>query len=113
MPPLESRIGITVGEPVAAPRWSIEFSARLAAEQDRVAATLLEETTDDFAVFDIRSYARLSDALTLTAGLLNVTDVNYQTYFDARRTFFSEGSQNSFPVFQPGFSAFFGAELMY
>ena len=110
MPPLQSRLGFTLHEATPEPRWSVEFSTRLADQQDRVATTLFELETEGYAVFDIRGYARVYDELTLTAGVLNVTNENYRTYFDARRTV-QEG--DSIPVFQPGVSFYFGSELMY
>ena len=110
MPPLQGRLGLILQDP-SDDLWSVEFTVRLSDQQDRIATSLFEEETREFAVFDIRGFARLTERLTATAGVLNLTDENYQTYFDSRRSL--TPGDDLFQVFQPGRSFYFGTELTY
>lgn len=110
MAPLIGQFGIVLDEPGDNPFWSVEFLLTVADRQDRVASSLGEEQTPGYATFDIRGFAQLTDKLIVTAGALNLTDQNYQTYFDARRTFRSVPDVDEVPVFQPGISFYLGTE---
>ncbi|MHC4402807.1 MAG: hypothetical protein ACYTG0_24360 [Planctomycetota bacterium] len=49
--PLESRLGVRLHQPCPVPRWSMELSARVVNDQDRVARSLLETPTPGFTVW--------------------------------------------------------------
>ena len=49
IPPLESRVGVRLHEPTRYPTWGVEFEARIVAAQNRVARTLFEQVTPNFA----------------------------------------------------------------
>jgi iron complex outermembrane recepter protein len=105
--PLESRLGFRFHEAGGAPRWSVELAARVVAAQRRIATSLLEVPTPGFTVWDVRGYWRVTDCLLTTAGIENFTDKNYREHLNFT-------SQNGLvQVFQPGFNAYFGAELKY
>lgn len=108
MAPLMSRIGFRLHEPITTPRWSLELSARIVDNQDRVASSLLESVTPGFTVWDLRGYMQALDNLILVAGVENFTDKQYQEYLDYR----SAGA-GSLQVFQPGVNFYFGSELTY
>jgi outer membrane receptor protein involved in Fe transport len=104
--PLESRLGLQIHEPVSAPRWSLELSARLVERQDRVATSLLETRTPGFTVWDLRSYWQATDQFLLVAGVENFTDRNYREHLNFR-------SQSGIQVFQPGINFYFGGQWLY
>jgi outer membrane receptor protein involved in Fe transport len=108
--PLEARIGARLHEGVQNPRWGLEFTARVADDQDRVAASLLESPTPGFAVYDLRSFWRPRNDLLLVAGVENLGNRNYREHLDFRQTFDGELLR---AVFQPGISVYFGGELVY
>jgi iron complex outermembrane receptor protein len=108
--PLEARLGLRVHEAIADPRWGVEFAARLADDQDRVAASLLETPTPGYAVYDIRTYWRPRQNVLLVAGVENLADRNYREHLDYRNVF---NGQNLRAVFQPGLSFYFGGEVTY
>lgn len=107
MPPLESRVGVVLHEPIKDPRWSVEIAARIVDAQDRVAATLREQPTAGYTVYDVRAYALLFENLTATAGVLNFTDKNYRTYYDTRAV------AGGLDLYRPGISFYFGGQLEY
>lgn len=104
--PLESRLGIRFHQPRQDSRWSVELSARLVDNQDRIATSLLETPTPGFAVFDLRGYWQATDRLLCLAGVENFTDRNYREHLDFR-------SPSGIAVFQPGVNFYFGSELSY
>jgi outer membrane receptor protein involved in Fe transport len=104
--PLESRLGIRLHPSCRQPPWSVELSARVVADQYRVAASLLETPTPGFTVWDLRGYWRVRDGLLLVAGVENFTDNNYREHLDYR-------SASGIQVFQPGVNFYFGTELTY
>lgn len=106
--PLTSQLGLRFHEPITTPRWSIELSARVVDNQDRVASSLLESATPGFTVWDLRSYMQATDRLTLIAGVENFTDKQYREYLDYRPK-----GVGSLPMFQPGVNFYFGSELNY
>jgi outer membrane receptor protein involved in Fe transport len=106
IPPLESRLGVRLHEPVDAPKWGVEVSARIVDDQDRVASSLLEQPTPGFTVWDFRSYWQATGRLLLIAGVENLGDRNYREHLD----FLSPGGLS---VLQPGRSFYFGGELVY
>ncbi len=91
--PLESRAGVLWHDPSPRRLWGIEFSARMVARQDRIAATLQEIETPGFATMDIRSYKRIRDRWLLTGGAENLADRFYREHLDYR---------SGFGVFRPG-----------
>lgn len=106
--PLTTRVGIRVHEPSTAPRWSVELSARIVDNQDRVATSLLESVTPGFTIWDVRSYIQATNSLKLIAGVENFTDKQYREYLDYRPR-----ATGSISMFQPGISFYFGSELIY
>jgi outer membrane receptor protein involved in Fe transport len=105
--PLESRLGFRFHQPTDAPRWSVELSARVVDNQDRVATSLLEVRTPGFTVWDLRSYWRASDGLLVIAGVENFTDKTYREHLN----FTSQSGL--IQVFQPGVNFYTGCELTY
>ena len=104
MPPLESRLGVRLHEPVPNPTRGLELSARIVAEQERVARTLLEERTPGFTIWDVRGYWQARNNLLLIAGIENLTDKFYREHLDYR----TGGG-----VFRPGINFYFSTELTY
>ena len=90
------------------PRWSVELSARIVGQQDRVATSLLERPTAGFTVWDIRTFWQASDRLLFVAGAENFTDRNFREYLDFRPL-----GPAALQVFQPGVNFYFGSELVY
>jgi iron complex outermembrane recepter protein len=107
--PLQSRMGLRIHEWGMNPRWAVEISARLVGPQNRVAASLLEQPTPGFGVGDIRAYWRPSDAWTLTGGVENFTNRNYQEHLDFR----PQPNGFGLPVLQPGISGYLGVQRTY
>lgn len=104
--PLESRLGFRLHQAGASPRWSVELSARLVDDQDRVATSLLETPTPGFTVWDLRTYWRATERWLLIAGVENFTDRNYREHLDFR-------SASGVQMYQPGISFYFGGEVTY
>ena len=104
--PLESRLGFRFHQPEPDPRWSVEFSARLVADQNRLATSLLETQTAGFGVLDLRGYWQATDRLLCVAGVENFTDLNYREHLDFR-------SENGTEVFRSGINFYFGSELTF
>jgi outer membrane receptor protein involved in Fe transport len=102
--PLESRAGLRLHDPCETPRWSVELSALMVAEQDLVAASLLEQPTPGYIVYNVRTYWQATDNLMLVAGVENLTNEQYRKHLDLR---------TGLGVFQPGRSLYFGSDLRY
>jgi iron complex outermembrane recepter protein len=102
--PLETRLGVRIHETSPNPRWSVDFSARHVSEQERVAASLGEEPTGAFTVYDVRGYWRVNDRWSFNAGVENVFDKFYREHLDIRT---GRG------VFQPGRSYYVVAEMRF
>ena len=106
IPPLESRIGLTIHDGSESRGWEVEISARIVDAQTRVATSLLELPTPGFTVFDLRGFWRPSGGCRMFAGIENITDRNYREHFDLQ-------SQTGTFVFQPGVNFYFGTEISY
>lgn len=104
--PLFSRLGCRLHSDEENSPWTVEICANVVNDQDNVATSLRELTTPGYSTYDILCYQRMTDSLTLTGGVRNFTDKNYQTYFDTRQA----GNAPVVPLFQPGINFFFGAE---
>lgn len=102
--PLQSRIGFRYHEAADNPRWAIEFAARIVDSQDRIASSLLEQSTPGFTTFELRGYLQASEGLRLTAGVENLGDVRFREHLDLRT---GRG------VYQPGINGYFGVEWTY
>lgn len=102
--PLESRVGVRLHEAGKRPTYGVELSARMVDGQDLVAASLLEQPTGGFTVFDMRAYWQAREGVLLTAGMENVFDRFYREHLDLRT---GRG------VFQMGRSTYVGLELRY
>ncbi|MEA1949891.1 MAG: hypothetical protein U9N87_00785, partial [Planctomycetota bacterium] len=81
-------------------------SARLVADQNRLATSLLETRTAGFCVFDLRGYWQATDRLLCIAGVENFTDLNYREHLDFR-------SENGIEVLRSGINFYFGSELTF
>lgn len=101
--PMDTRAGIRIHEPSEG-RWGVEFMSRIVRKQDRVAATLFETATPGFTIYNIRTFAKASENVTMVAGVENLTDKQYREHFDSRIN-----SQ----VFRPGINYYFGTEVTY
>jgi outer membrane receptor protein involved in Fe transport len=104
--PLASRLGFRLHAPELLPAWNIEFAANVVDNQDRVARSLRELLTPGYTTYDILGFYRLSERSVVTAGVRNLTDKYYQTYFDTRQA----GTSPVTSVFQPGVNFVFGWE---
>jgi outer membrane receptor protein involved in Fe transport len=104
--PLASRIGLRLHGPERNSPWNIEFVANVVDNQDRVATSLRELLTPGYTTYDIYANQRLTDSFSITAGVRNLTDKFYQTYFDTRQV----GPTPITTVAQPGINFFFGCE---
>jgi iron complex outermembrane recepter protein len=102
--PLEARVGVRIHDPSKAPRWGLEFLARLVDEQSLVAASLGEQLTGGFTVFNVRGYWQVRDNVLLTAGVDNLGDRYYREHLDLR---------TGLGVFQPGINFYFGMRVNY
>lgn len=106
IPPLESRVGVRANGSWNELAWNIEFAARIVDDQSRVASLLFESETPGFTVFDIRSFIRVNEQISIFAGVENFTDKNYREHFDFR-------SQSGQSIRQPGLNAYLGTEFVY
>lgn len=106
--PLESRLGIRFHQPGSEPNWGVELSARVADEQTRVAASLLETPTAGFTEYDLRTFWRPQKDLLIVSGVENFTNKQYRDHLDFR-------SENplALSTFQPGANFYVGAEWTY
>lgn len=104
--PLQARSGVRVNGMLQDVKWNVEFAARMVAEQDRVAASLLESATPGYTVLDVRSHWLFNEHFSLVAGVENLTDKTYREHFDFR-------SQDGQSVTQPGLNFYIGTELSY
>ena len=102
--PLESIVGLRVHEAADQPEWSVELTARIVDNQDRVAASLFERATPGFTIWNLRTFWRATDSLLLTAGVENITDKFYREHLDSRA---GRG------VYRPGTNFYFSSELSY
>jgi iron complex outermembrane recepter protein len=103
IPPLEARVGIRVKEPYCE-RWAVELEARIVDNQDRVAATLFEQPTPGFTVWNVRGYWRPYERITLYGGVENLGNLFYREHLDYRP---------GLSVWQPGISFYMMAEVSY
>jgi iron complex outermembrane recepter protein len=104
--PLESRAGLRFQQGTEDPSWWFEISARMVADQDQVAASLLEQATPGFVVGDIRSAWNFGDQWSCVAGVENFTNEHYRDPLDLR-------SATGLSVYQPGVNFYFGTERRY
>lgn len=104
--PLQARSGVRLNGMLQDVKWNVEFAARMVAEQDRVAASLLESSTPGYTVLDVRSHWLFNEHFSIVTGVENLTDKSYREHFDFR-------SQDGQSVRQPGLNFYFGSELTY
>lgn len=102
--PMDVRVGLRLHEAGKNPTYGVEFSSRIVAPQFRVAASLLEQTTPGFTVFDLRAYWQAREGILLTGGIENIFDRNYREHLDLL---------TGLGVFQPGRNIYVGVELRY
>ena len=104
--PLETQLGFRFHPAGAEPTWSVELSARVVDNQDRIATSLLESPTSGFTIYNIRGYWQARKQLLLVAGIENFTDKNYREHLDFR-------SPSGYQLFQPGIIFYSGMEYKY
>jgi len=75
LPPLVGRLRLLWSPPDS--RLWVEGSGTFAAEQDRVAASRLEQPTDSHTTFDLRSGYAVNEKLDLELAVRNLTDEEY------------------------------------
>jgi outer membrane receptor protein involved in Fe transport len=102
--PWETKAGLRFHEGSESPRYGVEIFARYDARQNRVAASLLEQPSAGFVVWNLRSYWQVRKGLLLTAGVENIFDRNYREHLDLL---------TGIGVYQPGTNGYFGVELKY
>jgi len=72
IPQMEVRTGVrfheSIRKPTDAPKWTVEFSARIDSSKKDVATSLGELPSQSFVVLDVRSYWQVNDKLLLSAG---------------------------------------------
>lgn len=106
IPPLEGRFGVRVHGTLNDGLWNLELAARAVDQQDRVARSLNETTTDGYTVLDLRGYWQVNEHLNVLAGVENLTDKQYREHFDFR-------TPSGLSIAQPGINFYFGSELVY
>ena len=109
IPPLESRVGVRIHAPGKAPRWQLEFNARMVSGQTLVATSLGEQTTPGFTVFNVRGFVKLTDNLLVSAGVDNLGDRTYREHLDP----ISGNTLGSGALLRPGANFFFNTQLTY
>jgi outer membrane receptor protein involved in Fe transport len=107
IPPLEGRVGIRIHQPSRSPRWAVECAVRIVREQDLVATSLGEQPTAGFSVWDLRSFWRVTDAWTLTAGVENLFNKFYREHLDPLAGYPTD------LLFRPGTNIYVGAQVQY
>ena len=85
VPPFEQQVALDVHNP-ARTRW-IEVLVTATAAQERVAVTRFEAPTPGWTTIDLTAGARLSEGLTLRAGVQNLTDRYYVNHLNSLNPF--------------------------
>ncbi len=109
IPPLESKLGFRIHQASKAPKWQVEFSARVVADQNNVATSLGEQQTSGFTVFNIRGYWKARENLLITTGVENLGDKNYREHLDP----ISGNILGSGALLRPGANFFFNTQVSY
>ena len=103
VPPFEQQYALDVHNP-ARTRW-LEVLVTSTAAQERVAATRLEAPTEGWTTIDLMAGLRMTDGLTLRAGVQNLTDQYYVNHLNSFNPFTRQR------IAELGRSAYIGAEL--
>jgi outer membrane receptor protein involved in Fe transport len=111
--PLQSRAGLRLQNGGQCSGWGVEFSSRVVDDQDRIARSLVEQTTPGFTTYDLRSYIRFSEAIMLTGGVENLTDKRYFEHYDYRFGLGDKMGGQLYPTFQRGRNFYVGMEARY
>ncbi len=102
--PLEVSLGHRFHAVGPAPDWSLEVSARVVDEQNRIATSLLENRSTGFATLNIRGHWNVTDNWLISGGVENALDKLYREHLDLR---------TGTGVFQPGINAYLSTEITY
>lgn len=102
--PIDVRMGLRFHEAGNKPNYGMDVIWRLVGDQDEFAASLGEQGTVGFSVWDVRAYWQLNQNLLVTAGMENVFDNFYREHLDLR---------TGLGVYQPGRTTYVGLELRY
>ncbi|MCY4637072.1 MAG: TonB-dependent receptor [Acidobacteria bacterium] len=103
VPPFEQQYALDVHNP-ARTRW-LELLVTSTAGQERVAATRLEAPTAGWTTIDLMAGVRMTDGLTLRAGVQNLTDEYYVNHLNSFNPFTRQR------IAELGRSAYIGAEV--
>ena len=76
--------------------WFAETTLHWVSEQDRVAITRGETSTDGYVTLDLQAGATLWRQLSIQAGIENITDKNYVNHLNAKNPFSGQ------PIAEPG-----------
>ena len=125
MTPLDTTLGLRIHDTQKGRHWGLEVATRIVATQDRLGTILnyqgggttteVEERTPAFAVCNLRGYYNLNKKFSLTAGIDNVFNTNYQEHLDWRIS----GPVGFTPphgetrVLEPGISPYFGVNWVF
>jgi len=77
-------------------RFTPEFTFRYVAEQSRISNEFGETVTPDFSIFDIRLSYKITEMISMTAGVNNILNENYYEHLNRS----VRGSND--PIFAPG-----------
>lgn len=107
--PCEARFGVRLRDDAVATRWTLELSARVVDNQDRVATSLLESPTPGFTTWDLRTvYQPLAvEGLTIVGGIENIFDKAYREHLN------NVSLVNGQVFQQPGFNFYLGGDWAY
>ncbi len=127
--PMDSIVGLRFHDPQQGQRWGLEGFARIVNTQNRLGAlhfldtatgtgsltdpsTYQEERTPGFTVYNLRSYWNVNQRLSITAGIDNLTNKNYQTHLD-QRFLGTTGGFAPTRVLSPGITPYFSMNWTY
>jgi iron complex outermembrane receptor protein len=121
--PLESSLGLRLHDEEKGKTWGVEILARIVAKQNRpgsigigmspVVATVIEEATPGFTVFNLRSYYNYTDNVHFVGGIENLFNRSYQEHLDLR--LFGPNSFTGSPsrVLSPGITPYLGVDWTF
>jgi iron complex outermembrane receptor protein len=119
--PLDSRLVLHWADRSEENRWSLDFGARMVAQQNRIGFLRLqstdtpreiEEATPGFMTLFVRGHYRFNNNLSIVGGIDNLTNRNYFEHLN-RRLPADPGRYQALQVFAPGFSPYLGMEWTF
>jgi outer membrane receptor protein involved in Fe transport len=119
IPPMDTRLGFRVHESVGprqAPRWQVEFLARVVNGQNNIAQSLGELPTPGFTTYTISGFYQVRPNWLLTAGVENIGDILYREHLDPIASTVlraQTGNPAVAPLYRPGTNFFVSSQLTY